>query len=88
MAQGACVTPLQAMTNLLPVPFRIGTCQWSVMAIKEQAHRGSIRSSVVGFVFPVRGSEKVIQDKVCYVAAQPLSGGQVKAEMLSTEDPA
>jgi hypothetical protein len=33
------------------------------------------QSLVVGFVFPVRGSQKVIQDKVCYIAAQALSSG-------------
>jgi hypothetical protein len=52
------------------------------------AHRRRIRSFVVGFVFPVRGSQKVIQDKVGYLAPQPLAGSQVKAEMLSTEDSA
>src|SRR5258708_22598078 len=46
------------------------------------------RSLVVGFVFPVRGSQKVIQDKVCYIAAQALSSRQVKSAILPTEDPA
>jgi hypothetical protein len=45
-----------------------------------------IRSSVVGFVFLLPRTQKVIQNKVCYPAAQALTGSQVKAEMLSTED--
>jgi hypothetical protein len=45
----------------------------------------SIRSSVVGF-FSGERSQKVIQHKVCYFAAQPLTGGQVKTEMLPTEN--
>jgi hypothetical protein len=59
-----------------------------VAAIKEQERRCSLRSSVVGFAFSVRGSQKVIQDKVRYVAAKSLTGGQVEAEMLSSEDAA
>ena len=45
-------------------------------------------SSVVRFVSPAHRGQKVIQDKVCYVAAKSLTGDQVKAEMLSTEDTA
>src|SRR5260370_16256452 len=55
---------------------------WRHQLLPEQ----SVRSSAVGFVFSVHGSEKVIQNKVSYVAAEPLTNGQVKTEMLSSEN--
>jgi hypothetical protein len=43
---------------------------------------------VVGFVFRLTGSQKVIHDKVSYFAAQVLASSQVSSEMLSAEDAA
>src|SRR6266436_5767321 len=43
---------------------------------------------VVGVVFPLPGSQKVIHDKVGYFAAQALAGSQVEVEMLPAEDSA
>src|SRR5258708_36791267 len=43
---------------------------------------------VVGVVFSLPGSQKVIHDKVGYFAAQALAGSQVEAEMLPAEDTA
>jgi hypothetical protein len=40
----------------------------------------------VSIIRPTPSTQKVIQNKVCYPAAQALTGSQVKAEMLSTED--
>src|SRR5437667_8545930 len=48
-----------------------------------------IRSfAVVEFVLSVTRSQEVINNKMSYFAAQPLSGGEVKAEMLPGENPA
>ena len=43
---------------------------------------------LVGLLFSVEGSEKVIGDKVSYIPAQALSSGEVEPEMLSGEDSA
>src|SRR4030095_1569195 len=59
------------------------TClNWRQQLLPEQ----SVLSSAVVFVFWVHGSKKVIQNKVSYVAAEPLTNGQVKTEMLSSEN--
>jgi len=43
---------------------------------------------LVGFPFPVPGSQQVIDDKVSHFSAQLLSRGEVEEEMLAGEDAA
>ena len=42
----------------------------------------------LGFLFPVTGSQQVIDYKVSHFSAQLLSRGEVEAEMLAGEDAA
>ena len=42
----------------------------------------------IGFVLAVHRSQNVIYHKVRYFAAEPLASGQIKAEVLSSEDAA
>jgi hypothetical protein len=43
---------------------------------------------VVGIVSSLNRSEKVFDDEIRYLAAQPLAGGEVRAEMHASENPA
>jgi hypothetical protein len=45
-------------------------------------------SVVVGIVPSVNGSEKVFEDEIRYLAAQPLASGEVGAEVHAAENPA
>ena len=58
-----------------------------VLALPAESRVSSLLV-LVGFLFPVTASQRVIDDKVSHFSAQLLSRGEVEEEMLAGEDAA
>jgi hypothetical protein len=67
------------------VPIALGYC---LDAFTQCIARAFGSCAVVGIVPSMNRGEKVFDDEIRYVAAQPLAGGEVRAEMHAGENPA